>query len=392
MMKKNMRWVLPAGIEEMLPQEAAQLEHLRREMLDMLSTWGYQLVIPPLVEYLESLNIAEGSDLSRHIFKFVDHHDGRSLGIRADMTTQVARIDASRLPNEGVNRLCYAGPVLLTRARELGGSRGPYQIGAEIYGHDGIDSDLEVMQLMLSLLKTSGQDKVFLDLGHVGVFRGLVQQAGLDRSLETALFDALQRKAKPEIKELLAPLADRKSADHLASLCDLNGDESCLEAAAASLAGASQPVLHALEELKTIATRLKQRIPGINFHFDLAELRGYRYHTGFVFAAYMSGFWQAIAQGGRYNDIGKVFGRSRPATGFSLDLRELILRSPTREVAIEAILAPTDDDADLSQKVNQLRMQGERVIQLLPGEETTKAQCNRQLVKSGGQWVIETIG
>ena len=387
-----MKWVLPAGIDEMLPVEAASLENARRQMLDMFSTWGYELVVPPLVEYLDSLNIGNGSDLSRHIFKFVDHQDGRSLGIRADMTTQVARIDAKRLQNDGVNRLCYAGPVLLTRARELGGSRGPYQIGAEIYGHDGIDSDLEIMQLMLSVLKTAGQEEVFLDLGHVGVFRGLVQQANLDADTETALFDALQRKAKPEITELVAAISDQKTAAQLAALSDLNGDEACLEAASEIMAGASEQVLKSLDELKTIATRLKQRIPGVNFHFDLAELRGYRYHTGFVFAAYISGFWQAIAQGGRYNEIGAAFGRSRPATGFSLDLRELIFRSPANSVAPSAILAPVADDDSLSQKVSELRQQGERVIQLLPGEETTKASCDRQLVNQGGQWVVEKVG
>ena len=392
-MKYN-RWVLPEGIEEMLPPQAQALEALRRTLLDYYSRWGYELVIPPLIEYLESLLIGTADDLDVQTFKLTDQLNGRMMGVRADMTPQVARIDAHLLKRPTPTRLCYLGSVLHTRPDGFAGSRSPMQVGAELYGHSGIDSDVEIIELMIETLRCAGIKGVYMDLGHVGIYRGLVQQAGLTEQQEADLFDALQRKAKPEISGMLASwsLEPRNSAMLLA-LADLNGGEEVFNKAAAHLHSANAAVTAALHELRSIATRLRTRLPQLDLHYDLAELRGYHYHTGVVFAAYIPGQGQAIAQGGRYDGIGKVFGNARPATGFSSDMRTLLAFAPAQSDGLTGIFAPAGEDAALRNSIATLREQGERVVVALPGQQggATDMGCDRQLIQRGRDWVVENI-
>ena len=324
-MNKTDRWLLPEGIEEVLPKEAKRLEQLRRTLLDTYESWGYDLVIPPFIEYLESLLTGTGNDLDLQTFKLTDQLTGRLMGIRADMTPQVARIDAHQLNQDTPTRLCYIGTVLHTRTDGFAGSRSPLQVGAELYGHAGIESDVEVITLMLETLVMSGVETPFVDLGHVGIYRELVKQAGLNEEREATLFDSLQRKANTEIASYLSEWKlDKNIATAIAALTRLNGDESVLAEAESILSKAGKGVENALTELSNIAALLKLHVPNLKVNFDLAELRGYHYHTGTVFAAYVAGRGQAVAQGGRYNDIGEVFGRARPATGFSTDLKTLL--------------------------------------------------------------------
>jgi ATP phosphoribosyltransferase regulatory subunit len=392
-MKSN-RWLLPEGIEEVLPQQARQLEVMRRGLLDLFESWGYELVMPPFIEYIDSLLTGTGNDLDLQTFKLTDQLTGRMMGVRADMTPQVARIDAHHLKSTAPTRLCYLGTVLHTRPDGFAGSRSLLQVGAELFGHAGIESDVEVLSLMVETLKQAGIENLYLDLGHVGVYRGLVDQAGLDVEQEAVLFDALQRKAKPEISELLNDWSLPKAvAQMLTKLTDLNGNESVLTEARNVLKKASKPVQQALDNLQQIATLLQQRLPDLKLHYDLAELRGYHYHTGAVFAAYVPGRGQAIAQGGRYDGIGRAFGLSRPATGFSTDLRILAILTQQSNDLPAGILAPAEGDAELQATVKELRAAGERVIIELPGQQddATALGCDRQLVKNTQGWEVKPI-
>jgi len=391
-MNKTDRWLLPEGIEEVLPEQAKRLEQLRRQLIDMYATWGYELVMPPFIEYLESLLTGTGNDLDLQTFKLTDQLTGRLMGVRADMTPQVARIEAHQLNRETPTRLCYIGTVLHTRTDGFAASRSPIQVGAELYGHAGIESDVEVMTLMLETLNVSGIKNPFVDLGHVGIYRELVKQAGLNEEQEASLFDCLQRKANTEIAACLKEWKlDSKVAAALAALTSLNGDESVLAEAKTVLKKMGKGVLNALDELTNVAALLKKRLPYVVVHYDLAELRGYHYHTGTVFAAYLAGRGQALALGGRYDDIGEVFGRARPATGFSTDLKTLLSLSTHKNNEVAAIYAPADNDAELQKAISVLRQQGEKVICALPGQ-TGKAKdmgCDRQLVKDGSAWKIK---
>jgi len=391
-MNKTDRWLLPEGIEEVLPEQAKRLEQLRRTLLDTYESWGYDLVMPPLIEYLESLLTGTGNDLDLQTFKLTDQLTGRLMGVRADMTPQVARIDAHQLNRETPTRLCYMGTVLHTRTDGFAGSRSPLQVGAELYGHAGIESDVEVISLMLETLAKSGVASPFVDLGHVGIYRELVKQAGLDKEQEATLFDSLQRKANTEIAEHLKDWKlDSKIASAIAALTDLNGDESVLSEAKTVLKNAGKGVLSALDELTNIAELLKKRLPDVEVHYDLAELRGYNYHTGMVFAAYVAGRGQAVALGGRYDDIGEVFGRARPATGFSTDLKTLLSLSGHKNNQVAAIYAPADNDTELRKTIIELRKQGERVICTLPGQTGSAKDmgCDRELVKDGSSWKVK---
>ncbi len=391
-MNKTDRWLLPEGIEEVLPEQARQLEQLRRTLLDTYASWGYELVMPPFIEYLESLLTGTGNDLELQTFKLTDQLTGRMMGVRADMTPQVARIDAHQLKRETPTRLCYMGTVLHTRSDGFAGSRSPLQVGAELYGHAGIESDVEIMQLMLQTLELAGVEQPFIDLGHVGIYRELVRQAGLDSDQEAILFDCLQRKANPEIEQYIKEWQPKAgTAKALAALPTLNGDTEVLQQARSLLKDSGASVLAALDELEQIASLLQSRVPDIRLHFDLAELRGYHYHTGLVFAAYVSGRGQAVALGGRYDDIGKVFGRARPATGFSTDLKTLLSLSTHKNNQLAAIFAPADNDADLQAMIARLRQQGETVICALPGQSggAKEMGCDRQLVKEGGGWKLK---
>lgn len=397
-MNKTDRWLLPEGIEEVLPEQAQRLEQLRRQLLDTYESWGYDLVIPPFIEYLESLLTGTGNDLDLQTFKLTDQLTGRLMGIRADMTPQVARIDAHQLNRETPTRLCYIGTVLHTRTDGFAGSRSPLQVGAELYGHAGIESDVEVMSLMLETLAISGVETPFVDLGHVGIYRELVKQAGLNKEQEAILFDSLQRKANTEIADYLKEWKlDAKNTAAISALTSLNGNEAILAEAKTVLKNAGKGVLSALDELSNVAALLKQRLPEIEVHYDLAELRGYHYHTGTVFAAYVAGRGQAVALGGRYDDIGEVFGRARPATGFSTDLKTLLSLSTHKNNQVAAIFAPADNDPELHKTIAELRQKGEKVVCALPGQTGTAKEmfCNRQLIKdgsgSGSCWLVKDL-
>jgi ATP phosphoribosyltransferase regulatory subunit len=388
------RWLLPEGIEELLPPEAARLEHLRRRLLDLFDTWGYDLVIPPLVEYLESLLTGTGNDLDLQTFKLIDQVTGRLVGVRADMTPQAARIDTHRLRREGPSRLCYLGTVLHTRPDGFAGSRSPFQVGAELYGYPGIEADVEIVRLMVETLSATGLEGLHLDLGHVGIFRGLARTAGLAAVQEASLFEALQRKARPEIDQFLADLdiaeAPRRMLGELAAL---NGGEEAMARARQVLADAEAPVIAALDNLGRIAEAVKRSLPGLPVHFDLGEVRGYNYHTGAVFSVFVPGHGQAVAQGGRYDDIGKVFGRARAATGFSTDLRTLMALVPAIEPEVRGIFAPWQEDPALETRIAELRAQGERVVRELPEQAGGAAEmgCDRALVRQAGTWSVEPL-
>ena len=394
-MSSKDQWLLPEGIDEVLPPEAWRLEYARRELLDLFSHWGYDLIMPPLIEYLESLLTGTGNDLDLQTFKVTDQLTGRLMGLRADMTPQAARIDAHPLQRSAPTRLCYMGTVLHTRSDGFGGSRSPLQVGAELFGHAGVESDVEIIKLLLELLELLSISELHIDLGHVGIFRGLARDADLSEQQEQELFAALQRKAVPEIDVMLeAYVGDAGQRQRLAALASLNGDRSVLERAREQLAGASEPVLAALENLNAIAALVEQRAGGETLNFDLAELRGYRYQTGMVFAVFVPGCGQEIARGGRYDAIGRVFGRSRPATGFSTDLRELLQLSQ-RSFADRgsAIFAPAGEDVELLSAVQALRQSGERVVRALPGQEgdATDMGCDRVLVNEKGQWDVKPL-
>ena len=392
-MSSKDQWLLPEGVDEVLPPEAWRLEYARRKLLDLFSHWGYDLIMPPLIEYLESLLTGTGNDLDLQTFKVTDQLTGRLMGLRADMTPQAARIDAHPLQRSAPTRLCYMGTVLHTRSDGFGGSRSPFQVGAELFGHAGVESDVEIIKLLLEMLELLSISELHIDLGHVGIFRGLARDADLSEQQEKELFAALQRKAVPEIDVMLeAYVGDAGQRQRLAALASLNGDRSVLERAREQLAGASEPVLAALENLSAIAARVEQGVGGETLNFDLAELRGYRYQTGMVFAVFVPGCGQEIARGGRYDAIGRVFGRSRPATGFSTDLREL-MRLSQRSFGDRgrAIFAPAGEEVELLSSVQDLRQSGERVVRALPGQEgdATDMGCDRVLVNENGQWVVK---
>ena len=394
MHKKNI-WLLPEGISEVLPEQAAHLEGLRRNLLDTFACWGYQLVIPPFVDYLDSLLTGSGHDLDLQTFKLTDQLSGEMLGVRADMTPQVARIDAHNLKHEWPTRLCYTGTVLNTLGDPLEKTRSPMQIGAELYGHEGLDSDYEVIQLMLEMLALSGAQNVHLDLGHVGIYRALAEQANLGAQQESELFDVLQRKARTELAELLTELAisEDLKADFNA-LPKLNGNQNILATAATTLKTSSAAIDAAIADLRTIAAKLAKDYPSLTVSFDLAELRGYHYHTGMVFAAFVPTIGKEIARGGRYDNIGAVFGRARPATGFSADLKVLAaLLDDANQAEKQCIFAPALPDDDLSQTIRDLRASGTLVIRQLPGQSGSAEDmgCNAVLEKQAHKWVVKPL-
>ena len=385
-------WLLPEGIDELLPARARALEDLRRRLLDCYTGWGYQLVMTPFIEFLESLLTGTGRDLELQTFKLTDQVSGRQLGVRADITPQAARIDAHRLRHEAPTRLCYIGTVLRTRGDGFSDSRSPLQIGAELYGHAGVESDVEIVCLMMETLRVSGLDDIYLDLGHVGVFRSLAQAAGLSERQEADMFDALQRKASAEIKALVAGFEiDPAIARMFIELPNLNGDLAVLQRARQVLAGAPPAVAEAIDYVEAVASQLKVCQPDLPVHVDLAELRAYHYQTGVVFAAFVPGQGQEVARGGRYDEIGKVFGRARPATGFSADLRTLMRLGSFEPMPLSgAILAPADADNALRERVRELRADGAVVIRALPGQTGDPAEmgCSQCLQKIDGQWTV----
>lgn len=311
-----MKWLLPEYIEDILPAEAMPIERLRRRILDLCFRKGYELVMPPMLEYMESLLTGTGHDLELRTFKVVDQVSGRMMGVRADITPQVARIDAHLLNRKGVTRLCYCGSVLHTRPASPGATREPMQIGAELYGEPGARGDLEILSLLCAALKLAKARRPRIDIGHVAVFRSLVREARVKPGLEAELFEALQQKDRPGIEGLTRKLP-RRTRDALSLLPELYGGPEVLAVAATKL-----PRLKELTAALATLRALSRACP-VPASFDLAELRGYHYHSGVVFDAYCEGVTGAVARGGRYDEVGKAFGRARPATGFSIDLRSL---------------------------------------------------------------------
>ena len=383
------RWLLPEGVQELLPPQARRVELLRRRLLDLYQHWGYEQVMPPVLEHLESLLTGVGRDLDLNTVKVTDQISGHTLGVRADITPQVARIDAHRLREAGATRLCYCGSVVHALPAQPLASRNPLQLGAELFGHSGIESDVEVISLMVETMHAAGvKQDLSIDLGHVGVFTGLMEVAQLSVAEKDQYLDILNRKALPELSDFVASLQVEESVkSSLAALPTLNGGPEVLVKARELFADAPAQVLEAIDYLEQLAQRIALRFPELDQYFDLSELRGYNYHTGIVFAAYTPAFGQAIAKGGRYDEIGRDFGRARPATGFSADLKTLVELSSDVLQTAQQVLAPAEEDSALLAKVSQLRSEGVRVIYALPGAEPA-SECTAELVLRDGEWVV----
>ena len=383
-------WLLPENIADVLPSEARKIEELRRLMLDNFRLYGYELVMPPLLEYLESLMTGAGKDTDLRTFKLVDQLSGRMLGLRADMTIQVARIDAHLLNRASVTRLCYAGSVLHTRPSGLHATREPLQIGAEIYGHAGLEADAEIQELALASLALAGFTEVRLDLSHVGLLRALIADDAAAIKDEAALYALLRAKDTPALAALSAAYLPVTRAALLA-LPGLYGDIDVLKRAREVL----PPLPGVSKALAELAALAGSALGRAEVAIDLADLRGYQYESGAMFALYVPGLPNAVARGGRYDHVGEAFGRARPATGFSLDLRELARLLPTAERK-HSIRAPWGNAPELKEKIAALRKAGEVVIQSLPGHsnEQDEFECDRALVldDNGSSWILKNLG
>lgn len=381
-------WLLPEYIEDVLPAEAARIETLRRTLLDLFKVHGYQYVIPPMLEYMESLITGVGHDLDLATFKVVDQLTGRLMGVRADMTPQAARIDAHLLNHQGITRLCYAGSVLRTKPDGLAQTREPLQLGAELYGHAGVASDIEIQRLLIKALQAIGIAQLHVDFSHVNIFGSLIEASQIASQLEQELYAALQSKDKSSVATLSQHL-DKSTREALLHLTELNGDKSIL--AKAEIVLPNTPVIkEALASLSQVSTALENL--NVTVSFDLSELRGYHYHSGIVFAAYAQGYKGPLALGGRYDEVGQAFGRARPATGFSLDLRGVVTALQPAKPTM-AIFAPANDDATLSVKIDSLRAEGQIVVQELSGFESNldELNCDRKLVHYKSGWHVVAI-
>ena len=381
-----MNWLLPEYIADALPAEAERIERLRRTLLDHFRSHGFEFVMPPMLEYLESLLTGTGQDLKLRTFKLVDQLTGRTMGVRADITPQTARIDAHLLNHQGVTRLCYCDSVLHTLPATISASREPVQVGAELYGHAGIAADLTVIRLMASALARIKVPLSRIDLGHVGIFSALAEAAGMSAEAEENALNLLQAKDVPGLAEACADLPS-PWREALQRLPGLYGGAEVLDRAATEL-----PDLPAIAEALAGLRHLVEAAPDLPFSIDLSDLRGYHYHNGVVFAAYCPDYPAAVALGGRYDGAGKAFGRERPATGFSMDLREVARLAPAGK-PVRAILAPAaGHDRQLAAHIAALREQGEAVVELLPGETACEGPvCDRKLVRVGEHWIIEAI-
>ena len=382
------RWLLPEDIADVLPAEARKVETLRRNILDLYQSYGYELVAPPILEFLDSLLTGTGSDLNLQTFKLVDQLSGRTLGLRADITPQVARIDAHLLNREGVTRLCYAGSVAHARTPVGSTAREELQLGAEIYGCATWQADLEAITLLLKTLSLAGLDKVYLDLSHAGILNGILAKENPPSAEMETLYGLLQSKDRPRLSVWAKSLPEQ-TAKALLALTELNGPCAEVLSKAKTALPQTSEVKEALAQLAHLIESASDLSKGLELSIDLADLRGYQYHSGVMFAAYIAKLPQPIARGGRYDQVGKAFGRARPATGFSLDLLTLASLSPNQKPK-KAILAPWDNDAQLKQTIDSLRQAGEVVIQLNTGEPMQSAEydCDRELVKQGGKWSV----
>jgi ATP phosphoribosyltransferase regulatory subunit len=384
------RWLLPENIADILPSEARKIEDLRRILLDRFQAYGYELVMPPMLEYLDSLLTGSGQDLNLKTFKLVDQISGRTLGLRADMTPQVARIDAHLLNRQGVTRLCYAGSILHTRAAAGSSSREQLQLGAEIYGHAGWEADLEIQALLNDVLNLSQVGEITLDMSHAGLLTAILGDFSPKPDSLDALYSALQTKDLPGLNQVLLDWPSEVKSAVLA-LANLSGSPKKVLDQARQNLPKTAAVKAALDELERLCAAVADLPNSPQLNLDLSDLKGYQYHSGVMFAAYVEGLPVAIARGGRYDMVGKAFGRSRPATGFSLDIMTLA-RISKKDSRKTAILAPWSNDSTLSQEIAQLRAQGQVVIQLLPGHEQDgdEFHCDRELVNQKGAWVIKT--
>ena len=381
-------WLLPEYIEDVLPADAARLESYRRQLLDLFRVHGYQYVMPPMMEYVESLLTGTGHDLDIATFKVVDQLTGRLMGLRADTTPQAARIDAHMLNHQGVSRLCYAGTVLRTKPDGLARTREPLQLGAELYGHAGIESDIEVQRLMVKALQLLGMRTLFVDLSHATIFASLSHMAQLGVQQEQALQAALQAKDITLVEQLVANLPE-KSRQAFVALTQLNGGVEVLDQAR-DILPESEEIAQALRELETVANTLTT--DDVTVTIDLSELRGYHYHSGMVFAAYAKGYAGPIALGGRYDEVGAAFGRARPATGFSLDLRGA-LQALGPATLNKGILAPVAAEPELLSLIETLRSQGQVVVEALPDMPVNYSElaCDRTLQKIDGRWQVVAV-
>lgn len=388
------QWLLPDGIEDVLPKQALKIEGLRRRVLDLYHSWGYDLVIPPLVEFTESLLSGTGSDLDLITFKLTDQVSGRTMGVRADITPQTSRMDAHSLKRKGPSRLCYAGPVLYTKPRYPLGGRSPIQIGIELYGESRLAADIEVIRLMVETLSLVGLKGPRLDLGHVGIYESLLEVLDLSNQQEKELFSLVQAKSIPEIDSWIAVnIKNISYGKMLRSLVDLAGDITVLDRARKLLAEAPAEIELALDELQSVASALKASNPELELCFDLSELRGYHYHTGLVFAVYAPGVGQAIGNGGRYDDVGESFGRSRAATGFNMSLQTLVQFDHEEGGLALGVFASTTNDVDQYAIIKKLRLSGDRVVSGFPDQKPNYQElgCDRQLVLVDGKFQVIPI-
>ncbi|MGB6098986.1 MAG: ATP phosphoribosyltransferase regulatory subunit [Comamonas thiooxydans] len=379
-------WVLPDHIADVLPSEARHIEELRRGLLDTARSYGYELVMPPMLEYLESLLTGTGEALALQTSKLIDQLSGRTMGLRADMTQQVARIDAHLLNRKGVTRLCYCGPVVHARPDRPRATREPFQFGAEIYGHEGLEADLEALHLALDCLKGAGVKDVIVDLADVRIVRSLLAGVMVDEQVLRGVHAALASKDATELAQLTRDFPEA-SREGLMALLQLYGGMEVLDQAE-KLLERTAGVRNVLSHLRWLV----QRLDGVKVSFDLADLRGYSYYSGTRFAIYVPGGSDALVRGGRYDEVGAVFGRNRPAAGFSLDIKQLVAVVPERPLKA-AIRAPWGDDAQVAAAIAALRQQGETVVCVLPGHESEvdEFHCDRELANVGGQWVVQAI-
>ena len=389
-MNQSDHWLLPDGVEDLLPPTAGKLEAAREILIRVFTSWGFDYVMPPKLEFIDSLLTGTGKDLDLQTIKVIDQLSGRLMGLPADITPQVARIDAHSLPSEGVNRLCYAGSVVRSRPEGFVGARVPIKAGAELFGDRSIEADFEIMSLMISSLHSLGLDDIHVELGDVSVYRTLIEQAALDSSVGDEIFGLIQKKARQAlVQSTTAWVKDRDLADRINALPDLCGSANVLVDAKQIFAGDSV-ALSAVERLRALIERLSSRFPTLTLSIDLSELRGFSYHTGVGFAAYHNGSGRLMARGGRYDNVGELFGRARPATGFDIELSSLLDQLPSTEteplVDVDTVDQPTKEiEAALWEKLAALRSEGYRVIE---GESVGK-QALKRLQFDGSKWVLE---
>ncbi len=392
-MKNAKRWLLPDGVEEVLPNDAKRIEHLRRRMIDQFERWGYQLVIPPVLEFTDSLLSGVGSDLDPITLKVTDQLSGKMMGLRPDMTPQAARMDAHSISHKATSRLCYAGHVMHARPASLLANRTPLHAGVELFGEASLAGDIEVTSLLLACLEQESNQPLTLALGHVAIYKHLIEGAALASGQQAELFELLQAKSMTDLGAWLEThIQDLQIRQWLSVLPKLCGDQQCLQDAREQLKAAPQKVLEAIDELSQFSEVIAKRYPAVNYYFDLSELRGYHYHTGIVFSAFGENFSDALANGGRYDHIGKAFGRSRPATGFSLNLSALIKAERVQEPApISAIYALLDHSDAQWAAIKELRASGQVVITDFGHDALIKQRCDQELIASGQHYHVQPL-